>query len=475
MIQPDSHIHIIGIGGAGMSAIARVLLERGIKVSGSDRQQNELTEALQRDSATVYLGHDARNIDGATALFVTSAAKADNPEIAAAQTAGLPILTRREFFKYLLPDKHQIAVAGTHGKTTTTAIVAHVLRELGKDPSYIIGGILHSSGTNAHAGTGDAFVVEADEYGGMFLGLSPRIAIITNIEHDHPDIFPTLDDVMHTFREFVSLMPDDGLLIACADDANASIIADERRAQGKPVITYGFTGDWRVTKSSPAVITLAQQDSRLSDYVILSPENAILSTVTRVISPMMGDHNMLNSLAALLAVQALGIPLSQSAPTLASFSGTGRRFELMGEAAGVTVLSDYAHHPTAIKATLQATRQRYPQSHIWAVWQPHTYSRTRLLADQFVQSFGDADHVVITDIYAAREQAAPTDPTAAQLAEQTTAIGHPDARFGGTLENSAQMLIDSVKAGDVVIIFSAGDAPKIGEMLLAALQMKHSG
>src|SRR6266849_577245 len=206
-IRAGSHVHVIGIGGAGMSAVARILLQRGVNVSGSDRQLNDTTRALQREGATIHEGHAAANVAGSDVVFVTSAAKDDNPEIVAARAAGIPILTRREFFKYLLPGKTQIAVAGTHGKTTTTAMIVHLLRETGCDPSYIVGGTLLNTGDNAHVGMGSAFVIEADEYGGMFLGLSPQIAVITNIEHDHPDIFPTMGDVLNTFQQFAALLP----------------------------------------------------------------------------------------------------------------------------------------------------------------------------------------------------------------------------------------------------------------------------
>ncbi len=451
-----SHIHIIGVGGAGMSAVARVLLESGVTVSGSDRQSNDITRDLQQHGAIIYEGHRAENIAGATAIFVSSAVKGDNPEIAAAKTASIPVLTRREFFRYLLPGKTQIAVAGTHGKTTTTALIIHLLRETGHDPSYIVGGTLANTGDNAHVGKGNAFVVEADEYGGMFLGLSPKIAVITNIEHDHPDIFPTLDDVLRVFRQFVALLPTDGTLIACADDPNAALILREH--QSGESISYGFSGDWRVSLAEPS-------PSGQTKFSIVHE-----STEYPVISPLAGTHNMLNVAAALLAVHAFGVPLNQAIPALESFKGTGRRFEVMGEGGGVTVISDYGHHPTAIRATLQAARQRYLKARIWAVWQPHTYSRSRLMANEFAHSFTEADTVLITNIYAAREQPGPGDPTSGSLAALATVAGHPNVRASGNLEATAKILLDHVQPGDVVIILSAGDAPKIGEVLLEARQ-----
>lgn len=463
--SPGAHIHIVGIGGAGMSAIARVLLESGVTVSGSDRQANDVTRTLQRDGATIYEGHAADYIKGASALLISSAVKDDNPEVAAARSANIPILDRREAFPLLLPDKDQIAVAGTHGKTTTTAMIVHLLRETGNDPSYIVGGVMNNTGSNAHAGKGSAFVVEADEYGGMFLGLTPKIAVLTNIEHDHPDQFPTMQDVMNAFRQFIARLPDDGTLIACADDPHALALAHERKNAGKPVLTYGLDNpdaDW-------SAINNESDDVQVSDFMVRCFRHS-LPVRKHAVLPLTGRHNILNALAALAAAHTYGVTLEKLIPALRTFQGTGRRFEVMGQAGGVTVISDYGHHPTAIRATLQAARQRYGKTTIWAVWQPHTYSRARLLADQYASAFRDADHVLITDVYAAREQPQPGDPTSADLARQ--AADHPDARYSGNLEATADLLRREVRSGDVVIIFSAGDAPGIGEMLLKNLGEK---
>jgi UDP-N-acetylmuramate--alanine ligase len=447
-----------------MSAIARVLLDSGIEVSGSDRQSNNITRALQRDGATVYEGHAAVQTQGATVLLVSSAVKDDNPEVTAARAAGIPVLNRREAFPYLLPDKMQIAVAGTHGKTTTAALIAHLLSETGNDPSYIVGGILNNTGQNAHAGQGSAFVVEADEYGDMFLGLSPRIAVITNIEYDHPDVFPTMDDVIRAFRRFVARLPDDGTLIACADDPYAHQLAHERREAGKPVFSYGLSeprADWSVLDE------IDENDQTAFTVRYFQSGYARRQPVT---STLAGRHNIQNTLAALAAVHSYGVALDAAIPHLNSFQGTARRFEVMGQVGGVTVISDYGHHPTAIRATLQAVRQRYGNTTIWAVWQPHTYSRTRLLAADFARAFRDANYLFITDIYAARETRQVGDPTAGDLARMAVSAGHGDARYSGDLEATANVLAVEVCPGDVVIIFSAGDAPKIGQMLLDSLE-----
>jgi UDP-N-acetylmuramate--alanine ligase len=458
---PGAHVHIVGIGGAGMSAIARVLLDSGVRVSGSDRQLNDITRALERDGAKIYAGHAAANVAGATVLLISSAIK-DNPEVLAAHNAGIPVLTRRETFPHLLPGKTQIAIAGTHGKTTTTALIVHLLRETGNDPSYIVGGVMLNTNDNAHAGQGSAFVIEADEYGDMFLGLTPKIAVITNIEHDHPDIFPRLDDVVKAFRRFVAQIPDDGILIGCADDERVLQLIHERRAAGKVAISYGLENvdsDWQAVEFTP----------RKSE--VHEPE--IMFTILRdeidegeVNSPLPGKHNILNILAAIAAVHQFGLTLNVIVPHVKTFKGAGRRFEVMGLARGVTVINDYAHNPTKIRATLQAARQRYPDAQIWAVWQPHTYSRVRVFASDFARVFADADHVLVTDIYAAREQRQEGDPHEADLAGMIAANGLRDARYSGDLEGTALLLKQEAKPGNVVIILSAGDAPRIGEQLL---------
>lgn len=471
IVGPGKRIHIVGIGGAGMSGIARVLLESGVRVSGSDRSLNDVTQALQRDGAIVHEGHRPENIEGAGMVLATSAAKEDNPEVAAARAAGIPVMNRREFLKYILPGKTQIAVAGTHGKTTTTALIVHLLRETGQDPSYIVGGIMTNTGNNAHAGKGDVFVIEADEYGEMFLGLRPKIAVITNIEYDHPDIFASIDDVLAAFRRFVALLPDDGVLIACADDPLALSLVTERKAAGNRAMTYGLDNldaDWVGFFDEPTLTEHFRLRGPLYEFVQHPP-----------IPALPGRHNILNAVAAVAAVSEVGVSARSSLPFLTTFRGTGRRFERIGDANGILVISDYGHHPTAIRATLQAARERYPDSRIWAVWQPHTYSRTSRLAHEFVTAFHDADHVLITDIYAAREQPSAQDTTPPDLAHLTTVSGHASAHFkgatySGNLESTAALLYKEVRPGDVVIIFSAGDGPKIGEWLLKSIrEAKH--
>jgi UDP-N-acetylmuramate--alanine ligase len=465
MFEAGKHIHIVGIGGTGMSAIARVLLETGVRVSGSDRQGNATTAALERDGAIIHIGHAADNVsDDTDTVLITSAAHDDNPEIVAAREKGIPVFKRRDALSYLLPDKTMIAVSGTHGKTTTTALIVHLLNELGTDPSYIVGGTMLNTGMNAHAGHGEIFVIEADEYDYMFLGLRPQISIITNIEHDHPDMFPTLDDVIDAFRQFVRLLPPDGTLIANINDPLVRDLAIERSVENLPTLTYGVDhlgADWLANVDDSA-------DPSLTYFGIRYFEGG-RQQFEQAESPLAGEHNVSNTMAALAALYVVGVRPNQALPHLLTFRGTGRRLETMGVVNGITVINDYAHHPTAIDATLHALRSRYPKTATWAVWQPHTYSRTRTLREQFARAFSAVDHVLVTDIYAARETPQAGDIESPELARLIALTGHTDARYGGSLEQTADLLLNELNAGDVVIILSAGDAPKIGEMLLKRL------
>lgn len=459
LITPGQHIHLVGIGGAGLSAIARVLLGQGYRVSGSDRTLNALTESLARDGARIDPTHDAANVTGADALIVSSAVQPDQVEIAAAQAAGIPVYKRYDIMADLMAGKQVIAVAGTAGKTTTSAMIAHILLETGKAPSYIIGGVLSSTGQNADVGSSEAFVIEADEYDNMFLGLRPNVAVVTNVEWDHPDFFPTPADTQRSFEQFVALLPDDGWLVACADDPGAYTLADARMKRGLQAFPYG--------ESANAVLRAVdvRTDAETTAFGIrMADSQSPDSLQVRLALP--GRHNLLNAMAALIASYFAGVDLNEAVAALSSFKGTGRRFELKGEVNGVAVIDDYAHHPTKIRATLQGARSRYPQHQIWAVWQPHTYSRTQALEVDYLAAFSDADHVLITDIYAAREQPIP-GVSAAAIAEH---MDHADARFTPTFADAVAILDMEVQAPAVVIVMSAGDAPKIAAEFLKLRQ-----
>lgn len=457
---PGQHIHIVGIGGFGMSALAHVLLRQGYYVTGSDRRPNALTQALEQDGAEIFKTEDAQNVTGAEMILTTSAAQADHVELAMARALNIPVYKRSDVIADIMSGQAGIAIAGTHGKTTTTAMTAHILIETLQNPSYIIGGILRTTGRNAGVGTGRAFVIEADEYDLMFLGLRPQVAVVTNVEYDHPDFFKTPHDLVQAFNQFVDLLPTDGLLIACADDPTAAILAQNRFVAGWPVITYGIRNaqaGWRATN--------IHIDSAYNTVFDVLRGGQKLGTVRLQIP---GDFNILNALAALIVADQQGVPFVEAARALASFQGAGRRFQLRGEVDGVLVIDDYAHHPTAIRLTLAAAKERFKSRAIWAVWQPHTYSRTQALWDSYVMAFEAADHVVITDIYAARENPVP-GVSSSELAE---AINHPDVRHTPTLDDAVEHLLDNVQSPAAILIMSAGDAPLIGVNYLKQRQAR---
>ncbi len=452
-----THVHFVGIGGAGLSAIARIMLESGHTVSGSDRALSNFAAALAGLGATIYIGHAPEHVQGADRLVISSAIPADNVEVRAARAQGIPVLRRAEFLSDFMRDKVGVAVAGSHGKTTTTGLVAFVLDRAGLDPTYLVGGELEDTGRNAHAGKGAAFVVEADEYDRMFLGLHPKIAVVTNIEHDHPDLFPTFAALQQAFREFAARVTEDGTLIVCADDSGARSLGDERRAEGARVLTYGLAGspDWKAEDVQP-------NGAGGSDFLATQRGKTLGLARTR----LPGRHNVANSLAALAVVDLLGVEFNTARGALAEYRGAGRRFEVIGEAAGVTVIDDYAHHPTEIRATLAAARLRFGSRPIWAMFQPHTYSRTKALLQDFAGAFHDADHVIVTEIFASRER---PDP-AVSSAELVRRMDHPDAHYIPELEEVAQSLSGSLQAGDVLITLGAGNANWVGEEVLRRLQ-----
>jgi UDP-N-acetylmuramate--alanine ligase len=375
----------------------------------------------------------------------------------------------------LMEGKRVIAVAGTHGKTTTTAMIVLILRECGKDPSYIVGGVMRNTGTNAGVGQGEYFVIEADEYDNMFLGLKPDIAVITNIEYDHPDFFKSPEDLYRSFEQFAGLLPKNGKLIGCVDSPPVLRLLQSKKKQYYSTISYGIENlrfascrgvNLRVDTHGYSTFDLKYASTTLTTMRIKVGRKLTL----RMSVP--GRQNVQNALAALVVVEfasSEAIPFVHIANALASFQGTGRRFELRDEIAGVAVIDDYAHHPTAIKVTLDAARQRYPDRQIWAVWQPHTYSRTQALMDEYVTAFDTADHVFITDIYAAREQPVPGVTSAGVVAK----MNHPDARHTPTFDDTVAVLDEEVQAPAVILIMSAGDAPAIGVEYLRRRQARH--
>jgi len=461
------HVHLIGIGGSGLSAIAIVLLESGIEVSGSDRIFSTHARQVQGAGAEVYIGHRPENVSGADVVVRSSAIPDDNVEVRAALAAGVPVLKRADFLPSLTSGRRVIAVAGTHGKTTCTSMLAWILSSLGRDPSYIIGGVSKNLGSNAHAGRGREFVIEADEYDRMFLGLKPDISLVTNVEHDHPDCFPAFEDFYQAFWEFIGRLEAGGVLLSCEDDLGAARLRAQAQQSGIETLSYGLrNADYDYT-----AFNLAPNSSGGSSFEAVCKPRRPMDEPKKVQVDLQipGEHNVRNALAALAVALILGLPPHAVAGALAEFQGTGRRFELYAEIDGVTLIDDYAHHPTEIRATLEAARQRYPGRTIWAVWQPHTYSRTRTLLDEFRGAFQDADHVLVTQVYAAREPLPEDDFSMTQVLQ---VIAHPDAAFTGTLPEAKEVLLKELGNNDVVLVLSAGDADQLNRDLAVALREK---
>jgi UDP-N-acetylmuramate--alanine ligase len=450
-------VHLLGIGGAGLSAIARVLHEQGFVVSGSDRQSSAATGRLAGLGVRVMVGQHAENLTAAPlakrpdVVLISSAVDGANPERQAAEQLGIPVVKRADFLPVLLANRTVIAVAGTAGKSTTTAMIVKMLRDSGREIGYIIGADLPGYG-NAAAGRDPLFVVEADEYDHMFLALRPHVAVITNVAWDHPDCYPTAEGFWQAFHQFAGLAPNDGLVVTCADDRGARRLYEERRKPGPRWVTYGLdaAADLQAaslhTANGEQGADLFWQGAPLGRLTLATP----------------GAHNVANALATLAVADFCEVPLHSALESLRTFTGTGRRFEFKGEVNDVTVIDDYAHHPLKVQATLAAARSRYPGRRLWALFQPHTYSRTKELLADFAQSFGDADGLVVTDIYAARE----VDDGAIHARDLVAATAHPQARYVGRLEDAAEHLAQQVRSGDVVVVMGAGDSSRAAEILL---------
>jgi UDP-N-acetylmuramate--alanine ligase len=456
------HVHFIGIGGSGLSAIATILRERGEIVSGSDRQESPVTHRLREVGMIVFIGHQAENVAGADLVIRSSAVFDENVEVKAARAAGIPVLKRVDFLEQLIGSQQPIAVAGTHGKTTTTAWIAWLLRRLGFDPSFVIGGVSLNLRGNAHDGQGEYFVIEADEYDRMFLGLRPWIAVVTNVEYDHPDFYPTPGDFQQAFEAFVDRIQIGGTLLACSDDPGAASLLERSRRAGRRTLRYS------VRDSQADYYARNPYPNLRGGYSFDFYRKGIL--VAKGVEPKIaGMHNVTNALAALGVADVLGAPLEEAVRACEDFEGTGRRFEMRGEVNGVTVIDDYAHHPTEIRATLSAARARYPGRRIWAVWQPHTYSRTRILLGSFLNAFEDADKVVITEIFAAREQPPADGFSSREVAEALAALRRnvdQTVFFEPELSGAEDFLLQALEPGDVVLVLSAGDANRISDRLV---------
>ncbi len=450
------HVHLIGIGGTGLSAIARLLLEKGYRVSGSDQTRSSLAVELEQVGAHIFTGHAAQNIAGADLVVRSSAIPDTNVEVLAALEAGIPMIKRADFLGQLMKGHLGIAVAGTHGKTTTTAMTAWVLNCLGQQPSYIIGGVSKNLGNNAHAGGGLPFVIEADEYDRMFLGLQPDLIILLNAEHDHPDCFPTPASYRAAFVDFIHCLRPGGTLVGGYDHPNSRGLLKEIQ-EGSQAVSFGLQpgADYHAENLRPNTLGGFSFDIHFHGEKLAS-----------VNLQVPGAHNASNALAVLAAAHELHLDVEAAALALQSFSGTGRRFDVLGDANGVTIINDYGHHPTEIRATLSAARSRYPERRIWAVWQPHTYSRTQTLLSEFATSFEDADEIIVTEIYASREKS--EDFSTHDILPQMPAR----ARTLPTLGAISADLIENLKPGDVLLVFSAGDADQISVAVFNTLQQQ---
>jgi UDP-N-acetylmuramate--alanine ligase len=448
---PGARIHFVGAGGAGMIGLARVMLAQGYRVSGSDRADSPALAALRAAGAEMHVGHDAAFLGDAALVVRTAAAPETNVEVSAALARGVPVVKRAALLGLLANARRLIAVAGTHGKSTTSGMVAFILSTLGRDPLFVIGAEVRDLGTSARDGAGDLAVVEADEYDYSFLHLTPDVSVVTNIEHDHPDIFPDMAAYRDAFARYVARTRPGGTVIVPADDPEcAAAAAAAPLSVGQQ--TVGTTPDatWRMEIGADGTLTLTHTGERIGPATLM----------------VAGEHNARNAAMAVAACAAVGVPRGAALETVARYRGVGRRFEVMGEAAGVTVVDDYAHHPTEVRATLAAARSRYPGRRIVAVFQPHTYSRAALYAAAFGAALAAADVALVTDIYAARE----ADPGTVGALDIVKHIPQDGAVASGDLDATLLGLGARVRPGDVVLTLGAGDVTTVGPRLLATLR-----
>jgi UDP-N-acetylmuramate--alanine ligase len=451
---PWSRVHLVGVGGVGMSGLARILLARGVDVSGSDAKDSVTLTALRARGAEIVAGHDAALVSGADAVVVSTAIRPDNPEVEAARAAGVPLLRRAEMLAQLMAGSRAVAVAGTHGKTTTTSMVTIALQACGADPSFTIGGDLNEPGSNAHHGSGDVFVAEADESDGSFLLLPADVAVITNVEADHLDTWGDLAAVEDAFARFAAQVPRDGVLVACADDPGAARAATAASAR---VVTYG-TDETATTRAEGVEL-----DGTGSRFTVVH-EGRRLGTCTLAVP---GQHNVRNALAAVAVGLVLGQPFGELAAGLAAFGGVRRRFELRGVARGVRVYDDYAHHPTEIAATLAAAREVAAGGRLVVAFQPHLFSRTAAFAREFGAALALADDVVVMEVYAARED--PVPGVSGRLVADAVPLPPERVVYEPSWLAVAGHLADRARHGDVVLTLGAGDVTLLAPEVLLAL------
>ncbi|MDQ1347393.1 MAG: UDP-N-acetylmuramate--alanine ligase [Acidobacteriota bacterium] len=447
------HAHFVGIGGAGMSGIAEVLLQYEVTVSGCDQSASEATERLRTLGVAIASGHSADHLEGVDLLVISSAIAAGNPEVLEARRRGITVVRRAEMLSELMRLKYGIAVAGTHGKTTTTSLVGAIMTEAGLDPTVIVGGRLRVSGTGARLGNSDYMVVEADEFDRSFLSLFPILAVITTIDRDHLDTYQDLDAIRDAFVTFASRVPFFGQVIVCADDPNVAGLLP--RLAERRVTTYGLGEE---------CLLRAEGLEMSPDGTSFVVRHRVQGELVRLTLPLAGLHNVRNALAAVGVAVALGIPMPVVQRALAGFAGVHRRFERLGQLRGAEVVDDYAHHPTEVAATLAAARQVFPRRVLHAVFQPHLYSRTRDLAEEFGRALSAADHVIVTDVYPSRER--PIEGVSGELvARAAQAVGHPRVDYCADWR-AVYGLLTGVDDGDVILTLGAGDIYRLAEALV---------
>ncbi len=454
-IDNDAHIHFIGIGGISMSGLAQIALDRGFDVSGSDWKETDVTKKLEDMGADIVYGRGAVNdagINKASLVVYTAAAKEDNPEMIAARAKGVNVIDRAEFLGAVMKEYGcAVGVSGTHGKTTTTSMLAHALIGAGKDPTVSVGGQLDLIGGNIHVGKSDCFITEACEYTNSFLKFYPTIALITNIEEDHLDFFSGIEEIIDSFRRFAYLTKDVGHVVAMGDDKNIQKAlegADDLR-----IITYGMKNEFDYYPSDTVY------SAGFPSFDVIRHRKKLC----RIRLNVPGEHNILNALATVAVCELVGVDAETAARGIEAFGGTHRRFEKKGFLNGAVVIDDYAHHPTEIKATLAAAK-RFPHNKIRCVFQPHTYSRTRTLWNEFVNAFGDCDELIMTHIYAAREKF-DGETTAERLAEEIRATG-VNTVYIDSFEEAADYLKQNTEQNDIVFTMGAGDVVDINELII---------
>jgi UDP-N-acetylmuramate--alanine ligase len=469
MFTTSQHAHFIGIGGIGMSGIAEILLSLGMKVSGSDLRRGPVTDRLAQLGATIYEGHNAANVSGATVVVTSSAVSAVNPEVVEAHARKIQVIQRAEMLAELMRLKYGIAIAGMHGKTTTTSMVASVLAAGGLDPTVVVGGRVDALGSNARLGTTQYLVAEADESDRSFLKLSPILAVVTNLDREHMDCYRDMADVEQAYLDFMNKVPFYGAVTACIDNPQLAAILPRARRR---IFTYG---------------TAAEADFRL-EFLVAGPVDPSVAAPTEIrfarfqvhtaagtLGPfelhVPGRHNILNATAAVAIAHQLCVPSDKIAEGLNHFRGVDRRFQLRGHARGITVVDDYGHHPTEIRATLAAARE-CGHKRVFVVFQPHRYTRTRDLLTEFGGAFSDADSVVVLPIYAASEEPIPgvtAERLVEQIQESSRAHG-PDVHYAPEFTAAVRLIVSEVREGDLIITLGAGNVSQLAPQILATLE-----